>query len=155
MDIKNVDESNIAYILKRLDYLDKKYALKNILIFETSSTSPMVKRISDAGYHTSYYLPVPNWNKVSPKDEAKRIQKQIKSQNLKAISFPGSLYSFVKKHVEAGISEKIVYHTWGTYKFKRKGELLRVQKENLYADERVKTIIYSYYNNKFNRLYDF
>ena len=161
MDIKNVNEQNIPLILKRLDYLDNIYKFKNILIFETKTTSPKLRLISDAGYHTSYYLPntglkaMKKGNKDLEIKEAIRIKNQIESQNLSAVSFRKELYEFIKKNVEPITKKEIVYHTWQKYKFKRKDELLTIQKENYYKDSKVKTIIYSYYNNKFNRLYDF
>lgn len=161
MDIKNLNENNIDKILTRLNYLNKKYNIKNILLFETSSTSPVVRVISDAGYHTSYYLPyttlelISNKNDIAIKNEALRIKKQIKNQNFKAISFASSLYPFVKSYVEPIISKEIVYHTWEFFRMRKVGELSRIQKNTFYKDERIKTIIYTYYNNKFNRLYSF
>ena len=161
MDIKNVDANNIASILARLNDLDKKYHIKNILVFETSSRSPMLKAISDAGYHTSYYLPTDVLQAMSAQNapaiqtEAIRIKTQIAAQNLNAVSFPSKLYPFVKSHLEKIISDDIVYHTWGTFKFKKKNELEKIQAKDFYKDARVKTIIYSYYNNKLNRLYRF
>ena len=161
MDIKNVNDNNIPKILTRLNYLDKKYGIKNILLFETSSTSPLVKLISDAGYHTSYYLPatalklMSQKNNSAVKNEALRIKQQIKIQGFKAISFSASLYPFVKSYVEPIISKDIVYHTWDFFRLRKVGELVKIKKSDFYKDERVKTIIYTYYNNKFNRLYSF
>ncbi len=161
MDIKHVKESNIPAILNRLNYLDKIYKIKNILIFESNSISPKIKLISDAGYHTSYYLPIDRLIMITKNDnilalkEATKIKEQINYQNLKAVSFPTYIYSFIKTNIEPIISDKIVYHTWDRYKFKKKDELIKIQKEDFFKDERVKTIIYSYDNNKFNRLYSF
>jgi len=161
MDIKNINKNNINKVLQRLNYLDKKYTIKNILIFETSSTLPEIRRISDEGYHTSYYLPsevLHSIAKMSMPDmvkEARRIRRQIETQHLKAISFPNILYWFVKSCIEPIISSNIVYHTWGGYRLRKKDELSYIQHENIYNDGRIKTIIYSYYNNKLNRLYSF
>lgn len=159
MDIKNVEENNIASIVTRLDDLDNIHHFKSILIFESSSESPKLKAISDAGYHTSYYLPtdvlqdISEQNTAAIQKEAIRIKRQIDSQNLKAVSFPAVLYPFVKSHLETIIPGDIVYHTWNTFKFKKADELSKIQRQSFYQDARVKTIIYSYYNNKLNRLY--
>lgn len=159
MDIKNVEASNITQILNRLNTLDNQYALKEILIFETSTTSPKLKSISDAGYHTSYYLPTAVLQAMSENKsneilkEAARIRDQIEAQNLNAISFPLPLYAFVKMYLEPIIPNDVVYHVWETYKFKRKNELQNLQSKSFYRDTRVKTILYTYYNNKLNRLY--
>jgi hypothetical protein len=161
MDIKNINRNNVDDVLRRLNYLDKKYDIKDILIFETSSTLPEVRKISDEGYHTSYYLPsdvLSSVAKMSMPDmvnEARRIKRQIELQHLKAISFPNILYWFVKSCVEPIISGNIVYHTWGGYRLRKKDELSYIQHENIYNDDRIKTIIYTYYNNKLNRLYSF
>jgi len=161
MDIKNVDDKNLPLILKRLNYLNDIYNFKDILIFETSSHTKNVQIISDAGYHTSFYVELTvfkNIKKTSKKElenVAKLLKKQIESQHIKALSFPSYMYSFVKDYMEPIISKKIVYHTWATYKFNNKNELEKIQKQNFYKDSRIKTIIYTYYNNKPNRLYDF
>jgi len=161
MDIKNITQENIKAILKRLNYLDRKYGIKNIMIFETSSSIDDVRIISDAGYHTSYYLPPGILLAMAKNDvsemqkQARRIKKQIAAQHLKAISFPLSQYGYVKTYVEPIIADDISYHTWGAYRFRKKNELIKIQHEKPYSDQRIKTIIYTYYNNKFNRLYDF
>lgn len=161
MDIKNVNRGNVKSILARLNYLDRKYGIKDIMIFETGATVADVKIISDAGYYTTYYLPstvlpaVTTSNMAAMVAEARRIKKQIQAQHLKAISFPISLYWFVKACLEPVIPDYISYHTWGAYRFRKKDELMKIQHEEYYRDSKVKTIIYSYYNNKFNRLYDF
>lgn len=161
MDVKNLNRNNVSRMLERLNYLDKKYSIKNILIFETDSTIPEVRIISDAGYHTSYYLSSEILNAIAKNNmlemikEARRIKNQIEAQHIKAISFPDVLYWFVKSCIEPIISGQIVYHTWGGYRFKKKDELVQIQHKNFYHDKRVKTIIYSYYNNKFNRLYSY
>jgi hypothetical protein len=161
MDIKNVNDKNINQILQRLKYLDKLYNIKNILIFETSSTSSKVKIISDAGFHTSYYLPVDKFFTINKNDKqqikqlSNLIKHQILTQNLKAISFPTYIYPFVKNNIEPIISKDIVYHVWNHYKFKKKNEISKILEKDFFSDSRVKTILYSYDNNKLNRLYSF
>ena len=154
MDIKNVNENNIHKILKRLDYLDKTYDIKDILIFETSATTSKVKLISDAGYHTSYYIPI-IYALANNIFTAKKLKKQIQDQGLKAVSFPSYLYDFVNTNLKPIIAERIVFHTWATYKFKYKDELKKIKKEKFYTDNRIKTILFTYDNNKLNRLYNF
>jgi len=148
MDIKNVNEYNIEAILERLNTLDALYHFKDILIFESSATTSKIKIISDAGYHTSYYLQEDDL-------DAKKLQKQIVDQHLSAISFELSMYSFVKLHVEPLIGENIVYHTWEKYHFKHSRELEKIQQSDAFHDKRVKTIIYSYYHLTPYRLYGF
>ncbi len=138
LDVKNVNDDNIEAILKRLNLLDMKYHIKEIVIFESSALTSKIRLISDAGYHTSHYL--------QPKSlDAKKIQKLIADQHLSAISFPLEMYSFVKLHVEPIIEKNIAYHTWGTYHFKHHNELEKIKQSAAFNDARVQTIIYSYY----------
>ncbi len=161
MDIKHVQEKDIAKILARLEYLDKIYHIKDILIFESNSVSPKIKLISNAGYHTSYYLPIdklimiPLTNKKLSILEAIKLKEQIGIQNLQAVSFPTYTYPFVKKYLEPILKTKLDYHVWDRYKIKKKNEFLKIQKSDFFHDERVKTILFSYDNNKLNRLYSF
>ncbi len=161
MDVKNADESNISGILARLNYLEKKFNVKDILIFESDATTPKLKQISDAGYHTSYYVPKSLLQNLLDQDittlqqEASRIHALVEAQNLAAISFRLDLYPFVKTYIEKLIPDNIVYHTWGKHQLKQSKVLQHMQHEDFYQDERVKTIIYAYYNNKLNRLIDF
>jgi len=155
MDVKNVSDENIAKMLERLNYLDKKYGIKNRIIFETSSTSSKVKLLSNTGYHTSYYLPITYFISKSSDKNSQTLKQQIINQGLKAVSFPSILYNYVNHELKPIISNDIVFHTWATYKFKNKDELKKIQKEEFYNDSRVKTILFTYDNNKLNRLYDF
>jgi hypothetical protein len=56
LDCKNLNKENSKLILDHLHKLDKKYDIKDRLIFE--STNPeSLKLIADAGFKTSWYLP--------------------------------------------------------------------------------------------------
>ena len=89
IDVKNLNSKNAKMMLSRLNYLDNIYKIKNILIFETSSSTPMLRLISNAGYHTSYYLPTTALELIQNNDEkgilkeVNRIKSQIQMQNLK------------------------------------------------------------------------
>jgi len=162
MDVKNLSQENIKQVLERLDYLDIKYGIKKIAIFENYYKDKSVKIISDKGYETSYSLPYGSIVEIlaSGEDaiieqEAQKIKKQIEMQNLKAISFVDMQYPFVKKYVEPIITQDINYHIFNTIALKHKNSVEKIKSESYYNDERIKTIIYSYHNNKFNRLYNF
>ena len=158
LDVKNVSKNNIHKILNRLDYLDKKYHIKKISIFETPTRIKELKLISDAGYHTSHYLPyslsfpIVEQNKKILQWQINDIVNLINTQNLKAISFDSDLYSFVKKYIEPNISKNIVYHTWTGHRIRHKEEYNKLKHEPYYNDPRVKTIIYAYYHPLFHNI---
>ncbi|MFC2074212.1 hypothetical protein ACFLR3_03070 [Campylobacterota bacterium] len=152
MDVKNISKDNIEDILCRLNYLDKHYNIKKRVIFETPSEIKEISKISDAGYHTSYYLPYSlsfpmaqdNLNVI--KYQIKNVQKIIATQHIKALSFDSDVYPFVKKNLEPNISKKIVFHTWTGYRLREDKALKKLLEENYYKDPRVKTVIYPYYH---------
>ncbi len=144
MDVKNVTKENIGDIRKRLDYLDEKYAIKNIVLFESKITDAHYKLLSDAGYHTSYYLP--GYTEEEFKEHATELSKQIEAQHVKAISFPSAKYPFIKEYLEPLISKDIVYHTWHTFKAKKRDAVYMIYDQDYYHDKRVKTMLYDYFH---------
>jgi len=155
MDVKNVSDKNIDLILNHLNYLDERYHIKSIIIFESSLQSEKLKKISDAGFHTSCYLfnnPVDqmlstNNNKLL-KEEANRIKIQIAKQHSEAISFNSSLYPFIKTYLEPIIPKDIVYHTWKSVEFKDRNAIKSIKKKKYFYDKRMKTILYYYYKKE-------
>ncbi|WP_457745713.1 hypothetical protein [Sulfurimonas sp.] len=144
MDVKNVSKGNTEQILQRLNYLNEKFGIKEIALFESKTTDSAYHLISDAGYYTSYYLP--GYDEKGFKEHAQEIKKQIESQHVKAISFPSAQYPYVKKYVEPIISKSIVYHTWHTFKAKHSKEIYTILDKPYYKDERVKTMLYDYFH---------
>jgi len=152
MDVKNIDESNADAMLARLQYLDQTYGIKSIVIIESSTQSSRFKDFSEAGYHTSYYLPtsaisglMAQNNPQALQREAKRIADLTLNQSLRAVSFVAALYPFVKTYLEPLISDEVVYHTWNLIKFKEYHALEKLKEKKIYQDPRIKTIIYSYH----------
>jgi len=152
VDIKNIQDSNMAAALHRLEYLDSIYGIKAILVLESSTTSAGFKAFSDAGYHTTYYLPTEAIEKLLQQNnkqaialEVQRIHDLSIQQSLRAVSFTASLYPFVKTYLEPALANQIVYHTWNIIKFKEFHALEKLKETAIFKDARVKTIIYSYH----------
>ncbi|MBD79738.1 MAG: hypothetical protein CL840_12545 [Crocinitomicaceae bacterium] len=145
LDVKNLDDANMGMFLSRLNQLDKKYNLKNRIIVESSTPSPEFKKISDGGFHTSYYLPYSLFDLSDPKSKRNRAQQiinQIKSQKVAAISFDNGLYGFVVEYLEPGLNKEIIYHTWDTSKEFNDPDLLQqLQTADYWENERVKTVL--------------
>lgn len=153
-DVKNANPDNIHKISEYLQLLDVSYSLKNKIIFESEMTSNLLNVISDAGFHTSYYLPgdlarLYRKNKLDElKDRVDKLLVQIMQQHCSAISFDISLYPFVKDYLEKHLDAKIVYHTWDLSMELRKPEFFEtLQRQTYFSDKRIKTILVRYYSD--------
>jgi len=144
MDVKNVSSKNVDAILSRLEYLDAKYGIKRVALFESKTKESTYHILSDAGYHTSYYLP--GYTKEEFRAHAQEIKAQIEAQHVKAISFPSAKYPYVKEYLEPIISQDILYHTWHTFKAKHSDEVYTILEKDYYKDARVKTMLYDYFH---------
>lgn len=151
LDVKNLTKDNLDAALSHLIELDEIYKLKPRIIFETSFQGSALKKISDAGFHTSYYLPTNRIEEALEKSdlekldaEAQRVSKQIVTQNLKALSFDKALYPFVKKNLEPLVLQNIIYHTWDTeISYEHENALERLSNRDYFDDERLQTILIS------------
>lgn len=155
LDVKNVSDKNIDRILKHLNKLDSQYQIKNIIIFETSTKSENLKKISDAGFQTSLYITNSPIDKMLEendeklmKKEAKNIANQISIQHSKAISFNSMLYPFVKTYLEPIIPKNITYNTWKSIKLQDRNAIKDIKNQTYFKDKRIKTILYYYFPRK-------
>ena len=156
LDFKNLDSSNYKQALNTLNNLDKKYTLKNKFIVESNTKDNFFKEFRDNGWQTCYYTPTSLIKKLlkdDNKDEmvklAQKMSKQLKAQNISAVSFYDEIYPFIKKYLEPEIPNNIVYHIWyspALYDYNFKNKLLNYE---LYKDKRVKTLL-STFRSKFN-----
>lgn len=151
LDFKNLNKNNYKQAIERLDYLDKKFDLKRKTIVESGTTLPFFKELKKAGWHTSYYMPTEKIvtqlkenNVTEMKKLAVKIASQTKSQNLSAVSFDHKLYPFIKQYLEPLISDNIVYHIWYAPTLRKKSFPEELQKNKLYLDKRVKTLLSKY-----------
>jgi glucan phosphoethanolaminetransferase (alkaline phosphatase superfamily) len=156
LDFKNLTNKNYKEALKRLEYLDTKYNIKSKSIVESGTKSDFFYEFSQKGWHTSYYMPTGTIVKLlKDRDNtkmiklAKKISKQVKSQNLSAVSYDHRLYPFVKKYLEAKISKDIVYHIWYSPPLSDENFKTKLLKNKLYLDKRVKTLLGTY-KSQFN-----
>ena len=156
LDFKNLSKENYQKALDRLEYLNKKYHLKDKLIIESGTTSQFYKVIGENGWHTSYYMPtdeivklLKDNNKAEMERLAKRISQQSRLQKLSALSFDQRLYPFVKRYLEQKLSDAIVYHVWYAPALKDVKFKEELMKNKLYEDKRVKTLLVPY-DSQFN-----
>lgn len=156
LDFKNLNKNNYKQASERLDYLDKKFDIKKKFIVESGTTLEFFKEFKKAGWHTSYYMPTEKIatqlkenNVTEMKKLAVKIASQTKSQNLSAVSFDHRLYPFVKQYLEPLISDNIVYHVWYAPTLSKKSFPDELQKNKLYLDKRVMTLL-SPYKSRFD-----
>lgn len=150
-DIKNINKTNINDVSKRLDYLDGIFGIKEKVIVESDTTLDEFSVISDAGYHTSYYMPgefarlyrKKKFKKL--KEETASLLKQLKKQRCKAISFDISVYPYVKNVLAAKLDKNIVYHTWDlSLELKDKVFFELLKKKDYFKDNRIKTLLVTF-----------
>jgi hypothetical protein len=149
LDIKNLDDNNMHAAVLELRRLDSIYAVKEIAIVESSTTSDSFSRFRNAGFHTSYYLPTERITSLLTLDdrekltrEALKIAAQIDRQSVSAVSFNLTLYPFVKQYLEPVIADSIVYHAWDSVDLRKWGALNRLKSTDYYRDTRLETLIY-------------
>ena len=148
-DIKNLNAQNFSGIKLRINQLDSMFNLKNRIIFETSNTSIMLKYFSEKGWHTTYYLPfwtidkwIENNDTIAQKQYAISLTQQLHMQEVEAISFDVSCYSFVKQFLEDKIPSTIVYHTWDLSLKLNDQDFIDMYKKKVYSkDTRIKTVL--------------
>ncbi|TNC80745.1 MAG: hypothetical protein C9356_12660 [Oleiphilus sp.] len=152
LDVKNAGEENIGQMLQVLEKLNRKFGLKEKLIFESSSQSFYMKEISDAGFHTSYYLPTQHIKNLLENGDgydlalqAKAFAEQANTQSLSAVSFDSDLYPFVDKYLGPILDEEVVFHTWNLrLRLNDQHFLSELLSSDIYKDERIKTILINY-----------
>ena len=119
LDLKNLTDENVMAVLSRLERLDRRFSLKDLAIIETPSPSPLVARLREAGWQTSYYLPTGELRDLMASGDdsallrrATEIARQVSRQRMAAVSFDWRLYPFVKRHLEPLLDPAIRYHLW-------------------------------------------
>lgn len=124
MDLKNVSRDNLGDIVKRLEYLDRIYGIRERLIVETSPDSIFkeLSHLSQKGFYRSYYLPTVDITRALEQDSDKNlrllageIRTNLDFINPNAISFDRRLMPFVQNYlinnVNKGDLEMLVWDT--------------------------------------------
>ena len=151
LDFKNLNHNNYKEAIKRLEYLDKKYDVKKKFIVESGTTAPLFREVRKAGWYTSYYMLTEKITKLLKDKDivemnklAKEIANQTKLQDVSAVSFDHKLYPFVKQYLEPLIDKDVVYHVSYVPSLSNKSFKQNLQKNKLYLDKRVKTLLAHY-----------
>ena len=135
MGLKNANKSNYKEILKQLDTIDEKFRIRNKSLIASSTVE-----IQDKGWPVSHQVPSPA-KKLSPVEAQKwgaKISQQIKTENLRALSFDRELYPLVRRYVKA---KNINYHVNYTLHLEEDSFMDLLTKDTVFMDKRVKTIL--------------
>lgn len=147
LDVKNLNNDNIDLLIRHLDKLREAEFIDDRDIIETSFLNLNVRRIIDAGYNLSYYLPTSILD-MTPAQRMKEkawIVKKVSGLRLKHISFDSRLYDWVKSDLETSLSGSVAYHTWDLSLNVRHGSFLDAYESRPFvSDDRVKTILIVY-----------
>ena len=113
LDYKNLTAENAEVSLKRLNHVLKEYDIDKERCIVESHNFRALKIFHDAGYYTSYYVPVDNKkflnNKQGEELFIQQVRQAVQSGNVNAVSFPITYYDLVNK-----IDIDVDYLTWHT-----------------------------------------
>ncbi|NRB68797.1 MAG: phosphoethanolamine transferase [Vibrio sp.] len=133
-DIKNINEQNLSFVLGTLENLDSRYQLKRRTLIETSSISPRISELSEKGWKTSYYLPTSLPQRLTSQEQTlayvSQLQDQLKSQQMRSLSYDISLFEFVDKYLLDSIIKPLglKMNTWTPLKAKDSALLKKLEK---------------------------
>ncbi len=147
IDVKNLNSDNVLHALNRLEVLDSLFGIKGKAIFESSMKGEAFARVSERGFHTSYYLPYGDYFKDQQNwpSYAKTFAQRIKAQKVKAVSFDVEYYPFVKTQLEALIPKDLDYHCWDlSLRLNSKDFKSNLQSKEYLKDARIKTLLVGY-----------
>ena len=152
LDIKNVREDNIDALLAELLRLDSLYGIRQTAIIESNLVTEGLRKVGQAGFHSSYYLPTQKIKALLSGNDRALLQaaaaalaEQIASQGVAAVSFDLALYPFVKNYLETVIPATVVYHTWDSMKLWELNAIRDLKERAYFNDSRVMTILYEYW----------
>lgn len=152
-DLKNLTAENYQEVLAALQSLDDRYALKDRLILESSTTGDWFKIFREEGWHTSYYTPTDRIvellarNNISELNElAQQIAAQVEVQNVAAVSFDHRGYSFIKQYLESKLAKDVVYHSWVGPAISTSEFLKKLSQTPIYLDKRVRTVLIPFHS---------
>ena len=148
-DVKNLNDSNLYAALNRLNFLDSAFDISRRIILESKFKSPEVKVFRKYNWNTSYYIPygqiedwIDNNDTIAQYNYGQLLSTQLIMQDIAAVSFDVTCYSFVKKYLEPFISYNIVYHSWDMTLSLNDEDFVKHYLEMEYAnDSRIKTVL--------------
>ena len=113
LDLKNLEEENAEETLDNLIQLTDKHRLSRKRIIVESMNAFLLTDFTEAGFNTSFYLPIWDFNpyvvsKEEMMDYAKNIDAMLQKSNVNYISSDYLSYRFIKKYFPD--SQMLLWH---------------------------------------------
>ncbi len=152
LDVKNLSATDAPLATEGLIALDRTHSLRARTIVETSNPAVDLARLSEAGFHTSYYLPTDSMLTALEEGDsaglvelADRIASRIADGHFNGLSFDARAYSFVSQYLARRIDPTIAFHTWDLpTKLWQPNLLGELRQREFFADPRIATILLPY-----------
>lgn len=137
-DYKNLNVENAQASMERMDALMQKHGVERGQVLVENSDWHGLKIFHDAGYYTSFYVPVNPYflnSKIGQQKFAAALEDAVESRAVDAVSFPVEYYDLVKSlHLPVDLLTWAPGDRW--YRFCRDARLKRVK-----DDPQVKVIL--------------
>ena len=164
LEIKNLNNENYKLILDKLDILDKKYNIKNIITIASSKLFDFFQEFERDGWRISYILDdseiIKTLKELEKKEKGKE-QKQTEEirkfllqskelsqkKGISSFSFHEKLYPFIRKKLMPNLPPRFSFHIWSNDSKLRLDHyhLRYTLTSKVYAsDKRIKSILLPY-----------
>jgi hypothetical protein len=152
LDVKAVTPDNAAFFQEQILDLDRRHALRDRTIIETSKPAAGLAALRAAGFHTSYYLPTGDMLTAIERGDAEAsakladaIARSTADGDFAAVSFDARAYPFVAKYLAPRLDPAVAFHAWDlTAKLWQPGLLEELRQRDVFNDPRVVTILLPY-----------
>ncbi|PWB78916.1 MAG: hypothetical protein C3F15_00610, partial [Holophagae bacterium] len=149
LDVKNVTPDNAAFFQEQILDLDRRHALRDRTIIETSNPAAGLAALRAAGFQTSYYLPTDDMLAAIERGDdaasaglADAIARRASDGAFTAVSFDARAYPFVAKYLAPRLDPAVAFHAWDlTAKLWQPGLLDELRQRDVFNDPRVATIL--------------
>lgn len=152
LDVKELTPQTAALLHERILDLDRRHALRERTIVETSNPAADLTALRTAGFHTSLYLPtsavlavIEAGDAAASAALADRLAHNVSDGGFEAISFDARVFPFVSTYLAPRLDPAVVFHTWDlTTKLWQRDLLEELRRRDVFADPRVATVLLPY-----------
>jgi glucan phosphoethanolaminetransferase (alkaline phosphatase superfamily) len=148
INIKNISTDNHQKVLKKLQYLDSKYSIKQKSIIEFNKPNSFIADFSKNSWHTSLFLDKKELDKLSIDNNISRLKElslQINQLGLEVITLDDKTYISIEEYLTPLLNDNIKYMinvnnlTLGQSNF-----IDNLKKSKIYSDDKVEIIRVEY-----------
>ena len=137
INLKGLDINNYKKILKRLEYLENKFNIKNKIILNIHTTNRIATIFKKNNWNISYDL------LSFQKNDIKKL-KEENFKNYKGISFNEEVYPLIKKYLQPLIKEDVQFYIKSKIKLYNNDFTNILLNKNYYLDKHIGLILINY-----------